>query len=100
MLSTSKPLSRFKGHIRQEWAQLGKAAISGEPRSILMVGLLVLTPSTLGTRSLYLVPFVAQGDRIFAIATAYVLAALIAGVMLGRIGYRQRSIGHGAKEST
>jgi uncharacterized membrane protein len=72
--------------IREEWSQWGKAALSGDPRSMLMVGLLVLTLVPLGRVAFTFVLFVKEGDRIFALATAYVLAALIAGVMLGRIG--------------
>jgi uncharacterized membrane protein len=73
-------------HIRQEWSQLGKAALSGDPHSILMVGLLVLTLVPLGRVAFTFILFVTERDRIFALATAYVLAALILGVMLGRIG--------------
>jgi uncharacterized membrane protein len=67
-------------------AQLGEAALRGDPRSIMMVGLLVLTLVPLGRVTFTFILFLKEGDRIFAVATAYVLAALIAGVMLGRIG--------------
>jgi uncharacterized membrane protein len=75
-----------RSHIRQEWSQLGQAALRGDPRSIMMLGLLVLTLVPLGRVAFTFVLFVKEKDRIFALATAYVLAALIAGVMLGRIG--------------
>ncbi|HJU09492.1 MAG TPA: DUF1634 domain-containing protein [Candidatus Binataceae bacterium] len=75
-----------RGHIRQEWSQLGPAALKGDPHSILMIGLLVLTLVPLGRVAFTFVLFLREKDRIYAVATAYVLAALIAGVMLGRIG--------------
>src|SRR5438270_11330660 len=59
-------------HIRQEWAQLGEAALTGDPHSILMVGLLVLTAVPLGRVSFTFILFLKQGDRVFALATAYV----------------------------
>lgn len=72
--------------IRTEWAQLGEAALSGDPHSVLMLGLLVLTLVPLGRVAFTFILFAKERDRIFALATAYVLAALILGVMLGRIG--------------
>jgi uncharacterized membrane protein len=75
-----------RSHIRQEWSQLGEAALRGDPHSILMMGLLVLTLVPLGRVAFTLILFLKERDRVFAIATAYVLAALILGVMLGRIG--------------
>jgi uncharacterized membrane protein len=73
-------------HIGEEWSQLGNVALRGDPRSVIMIGLLVLTLVPLGRVAFTLVLFLKERDRIFAVATAYVLAALIAGVMLGRIG--------------
>jgi uncharacterized membrane protein len=75
-----------RNSIRQEWSQLGEAALKGDPHSIMTIGLLVLTLVPLGRVVFTFILFLKEGDRIFAVATAYVLAALIAGVMLGRIG--------------
>jgi uncharacterized membrane protein len=75
-----------RSHIRQEWSQLGQTALRGDPHSIMMLGLLVLTLVPLGRVAFTFILFVKERDQIFALATAYVLAALIAGVMLGRIG--------------
>ncbi len=75
-----------RSHVQQEWAQMGRGAISGDAHSLLMIGLLVLTLVPLGRVAFTLILFVKQGDRVFALATGYVLAALILGVMLGRIG--------------
>ncbi|MBV8771819.1 MAG: DUF1634 domain-containing protein [Deltaproteobacteria bacterium] len=75
-----------KRQIRAEWAQLGETALSGDPHSVLMLGLLVLTLVPLGRVAFTFILFAKERDRIFALATAYVLVALILGVMLGRIG--------------
>lgn len=72
--------------VHGEWSQLGVAALRGDPHSIMTIGLLVLTLVPLGRVAFTFILFVKERDRIFALATAYVLAALIAGVMLGRIG--------------
>ena len=73
-------------HIGEDWSQLGNGAMRGDPHSIMTVGLLVLTLVPLGRVAFTFILFVKERDRIFALATAYVLLALIAGVMLGRIG--------------
>jgi uncharacterized membrane protein len=74
-----------RSRIRHEWSQWGEAALRGDPRSIMMIGLLVLTLVPLGRVAFTFILFLKEGDRIFAVATAYVLAALIAGIILGRI---------------
>jgi uncharacterized membrane protein len=95
MMISSAPgyyLQRFhaaqhgRSAIYEEWSQLGAAALRGDPHSIMTIGLLVLTLVPLGRVAFTFILFLKEGDRIFALATAYVLAALIAGVMLGRIG--------------
>jgi len=73
-------------HIRQEWYELGKSALSGDPRSITMFGLFVLTLVPLGRVGFTFVLFLRERDGVFALATAYVLAALITGIILGRLG--------------
>ncbi len=75
-----------RSNTREEWSQLGGAALTGDPHSIMTIGLLVLTLVPLGRVAFTFILFLRQGNRVFAVATAYVLAALIAGVMLGRIG--------------
>jgi uncharacterized membrane protein len=95
MIASSEPgffVRRF--HVAQHgrapmlegWSQLGRAALAGDPHSILTIGLLVLTLVPLGRVAFTFVLFLIEKDRIFAFATAYVLAALIAGVMLGSVG--------------
>jgi uncharacterized membrane protein len=95
MIASSAPghyVQRFhaaqhgRNNIQQEWSQLGESALKGDPHSIMTIGLLVLTLVPLGRVVFTFILFLKEGDRIFALATAYVLAALIAGVMLGRIG--------------
>jgi uncharacterized membrane protein len=94
-MATSAPgyyVERFQAaqhgstHLSEEWRQLASAAIRGDPHSITTIGLLVLTLVPLGRVAFTFFLFLRQGDRIFAVATAYVLIALIAGVMLGHIG--------------
>jgi Protein of unknown function (DUF1634) len=67
-----------RSHIRQEWSRLGDATLEGDPHSIVTIGLLVLTLVPLGRVAFTFILFVKERKRIFALATAYVLAALIA----------------------
>jgi uncharacterized membrane protein len=66
--------------------QLVEASLHGEAHSILTLGLLVLTLVPLGRVVFTLALFIHERDVIYIVATAYVLSALILGVMLGRIG--------------
>jgi uncharacterized membrane protein len=67
-----------RSHIRQEWSRLGDATLEGDPHSIVTIGLLVLTLVPLGRVAFTFILFVKERERIFALATAYVLAAQIA----------------------
>jgi uncharacterized membrane protein len=66
--------------------QLVEKSLSGDPHSILTLGLLVLTLVPLGRVVFTLLLFIHERDVIYIIATAYVLSALVLGVMLGHIG--------------
>jgi uncharacterized membrane protein len=66
--------------------QLIKRSVSGDAHSILTLGLLVLTLVPLGRVVFTLLLFIRERDVIYIVATAYVLSALILGVMLGHIG--------------
>ena len=70
----------------QDWSAIGSAAAHGDPHSILTIGLTILTLVPLGRVAFTFFLFLKQRDIIFVLATAYVLAGLVAGVMLGRIG--------------
>jgi uncharacterized membrane protein len=61
-------------------------SVNGDAHSILTLGLLVLTLVPLGRVAFTLLLFIRERDVVYIAATAYVLSALIAGVMLGRIG--------------
>jgi len=86
-------VSRFRAaqagtavHAHLDWSQLALDAIGGNPHAIMTLGLLVLTLVPLGRVAFTFFLFLKQHDRIFVIATAYVLTALVFGVLLGRIG--------------
>ena len=66
--------------------ELVRRSVSGDAHSMLTLGLLVLTLVPLGRVAFTLLLFIRERDVVYIAATAYVLSALIAGVMLGRIG--------------
>lgn len=66
--------------------QLVEGSLHGEAHAILTLGLLVLTLVPLGRVAFTLFLFIRERDIVYIAATAYVLAALVTGVMLGRIG--------------
>jgi uncharacterized membrane protein len=61
-------------------------ALQGNPRSIMTVGLMILTLVPLARVAFCLMFFIRNRNWAFVIFTAYVLAGLAVGVMLGRIG--------------
>ncbi|HKD66246.1 MAG TPA: DUF1634 domain-containing protein [Candidatus Binataceae bacterium] len=58
----------------------------GNPRSIMTLGLMILTLVPLARVAFCLMFFIKSRNKAFVIFTAYVLAGLAVGVMLGRIG--------------
>jgi hypothetical protein len=66
--------------------QLVEKSFAGDAHSILTLGLLVLTLVPLGRVVFTLILFIRERDVVYIVATAYVLSALIIGVMLGNIG--------------
>lgn len=86
-------VSRFRAaqngtalHARQDWPQIAHDAIHGDPHEIMTIGLLVLTLVPLGRVAFTFFLFLKQRDHVFVAATAYVLTALVFGILLGRIG--------------
>jgi uncharacterized membrane protein len=71
---------------RQPWGALAVDAIHGQPRAILVLGLLVLTMVPLGRVGFTFFFFLKQRDLAFTLLTATVLLLLVVGVMLGRVG--------------
>jgi uncharacterized membrane protein len=67
-------------------ADLISRAWQGNPRSIMTVGLMILTLVPLARVAFCLMFFIKTRNKAFVIFTAYVLAGLVLGVMLGRVG--------------
>ena len=96
VMSTRSPdyfVSRFRTvqsgqtvHVVLHWQALTTGIAHGNPHAIITLGLVVLTLVPIVRVAFTLVLFVKERDAVFVAATAYVLAALIAGVLLGRIG--------------
>jgi uncharacterized membrane protein len=61
-------------------------ALAGDPRSIMTLGLMVLTLVPLVRVAFCFLLFVKERDGIYVAFTAYVLIGLVAGVILGRVG--------------
>lgn len=61
-------------------------ALSGNGRAIMTIGLMVLTMVPIGRVAFAFFFFFRQRDFPYVVMTAYVLAALILGAALGRIG--------------
>jgi uncharacterized membrane protein len=59
---------------------------SGDPHAIMTIGLYLLTLVPLARVAFTFLLFLKERESVFIAATAYVLAGLIVGVMLGRIG--------------
>ncbi|HUN57225.1 MAG TPA: DUF1634 domain-containing protein [Candidatus Binataceae bacterium] len=70
----------------EDFIELVNGSLSGDAHSMLTLGLLVLTLVPLGRVAFTLILFIRERDVVYIAATAYVLTALIAGMMLGRIG--------------
>jgi uncharacterized membrane protein len=58
----------------------------GDPHAVMTVGLYVLTLVPLARVAFTFVLFLKQRDWVYVAATAYVLAGLVVGVILGRVG--------------
>ena len=71
---------------RQSLGYLVSTALSGNSRSIMMLGLMVLTLVPLARVAFCFLLFVRERDGIYVVFTAYVLIGLVVGVILGRVG--------------
>jgi uncharacterized membrane protein len=76
------------GHIHdaQTFAQMISSCLAGDPHSIMTLGLFVLTLVPLGRVAFCLLLFLKERDYAYVGFTAYVLAGLVTGVLLGKIG--------------
>ena len=96
VMSTRSPdyfVSRFRSvqsgktvHVVLRWQELTTGIAHGNPHAIITLGLVVLTLVPIVRVAFTFVLFVKERDTVFVAATAYVLAGLIAGILLGRIG--------------
>ncbi len=77
---------RGKFHDPQSFVQLLRGFSHGDSHSIMTIGLFVLTLVPLGRVAFCFLLFIKEKDYPYVGFTAYVLAGLIAGVLLGRIG--------------
>jgi uncharacterized membrane protein len=68
------------------FVDLLQRASHGDPRSIMTVGLMILTLVPLARVAFCLMFFIKDRNWAFVVFTAYVLTGLVVGVMLGRIG--------------
>jgi uncharacterized membrane protein len=77
-----------QGHLvgRQSFAVIWARLLAGEPHAILTVGLFLLTLVPLARVAFCLGFFIKTRDLAYVCFTAYVLIALIVGVLLGRVG--------------
>jgi len=73
-------------HVRESLLQLADEMRHGDPHGIMTIGLYLLTLVPLVRVAFTFVLFLRERDLVYVIATAYVLVALILGVMLGRVG--------------
>jgi uncharacterized membrane protein len=81
---------RLQGHVRYQNREsltlLASTALKGDPRSIMTIGLMVLTLVPLVRVAFCFLLFVKERDGIYVAFTAYVLIGLVAGIVLGRVG--------------
>jgi uncharacterized membrane protein len=73
-------------HAREGFAQLIEGMRQGDPHAVMTTGLYVLTLVPLVRVAFTFVLFLKEQDFVYVAATAYVLAGLVLGVMLGRVG--------------
>ena len=73
-------------HVRDSLAQLIDEMRKGDPHGTMTIGLFLLTLVPLVRVAFTFVLFLKERDFVYVAATAYVLVALAAGVILGRVG--------------
>lgn len=95
MMATKRPgyyVARYRavqagnGHSPETFAQIVGMALGGDSHSVMTIGLFVLTLVPLGRVAFCFLLFLKERDYTYVAFTAYVLAGLVFGVLLGRIG--------------
>ncbi len=61
-------------------------AAHGSPHDIMTLGLIVLTMVPIVRVAFTFILFIEERDLVFVVATAYVLAGLVVGILLGSVG--------------
>ena len=74
-----------KLHPNESFSQDISAAFTGDPHSVMTLGLFILTLVPLVRVAFCFLLFLKERDYIYVAFTAYVLTALVAGVLLGKI---------------
>jgi uncharacterized membrane protein len=77
-----------QGHLigREKFALLFERIRTGNPHAVLTVGLFVLTLVPLARVAFCFILFIRERDYTYVALTAYVLAGLIVGVLVGSVG--------------
>jgi uncharacterized membrane protein len=71
---------------REKYAHLFERIRAGNPHAVLTVGLFVLTLVPLARVAFCFILFIRERDYTYVALTAYVLAGLIVGVLVGSVG--------------
>jgi uncharacterized membrane protein len=77
-----------QGHLigREKFGLLAERIRQGNPHAVLTIGLFVLTLVPLARVAFCFILFIKERDYTYVALTAYVLAGLIVGVLVGQIG--------------
>jgi uncharacterized membrane protein len=77
-----------QGHLigKEDFALLLTHVRQGNPHTVLTIGLFILTLVPLARVAFCFILFIRERDYTYVVLTAYVLAGLIIGVLVGRIG--------------
>ena len=95
LMATKSPgfyVQRFRAiqagrlHPLETFSQEFSHALEGDPHSVMTVGLFILTLVPLARVAFCFLLFLRERDYTFVVFTAYVLIALVTGVLLGKIG--------------
>jgi len=81
-----RAIQASKLHPNETLSQDISEALAGDPHSVMTLGLFILTLVPLARVAFCFLLFLKERDYTFVGLTAYVLIALAAGVLLGRIG--------------
>ncbi|MBF6569671.1 MAG: DUF1634 domain-containing protein [Candidatus Binataceae bacterium] len=85
-VSRYRAIQAGKVYAREPWGDLFRQTIGGDPHAIVTTGLMVLTLVPLARVAFCFLLFIRERDWIYVLFTAYVLAGLVFGIVLGRVG--------------